>query len=146
MRNTTEKTYTSLSNIDSYEDRFNYLKLDGSVGVDTFGYDRYLNQVFYASKEWKSFRNKIISRDDGCDMGHPEHPIRGMILIHHLNPITKDDVLNRADCLFDPDNVVCVSKETHNAIHYGDDSIIRTNALVERTANDTCPWLKGVSK
>lgn len=134
------KTYSELVSIDSFEERYNYLKLDGIVGQDTFGFDRYLNQIFYRSKEWRDFRRSIIIRDDGCDLAHPDFKIYGkMILIHHLNPITPEDILNRNSCLLDPENVVCTVKNTHDAIHYGSFDLI-PKGPIERRKNDTCPW------
>lgn len=131
--------------LETFEDRFEYLKLGGGVCEDTFGGDRYLNQIFYRSKEWRDFRYKIIVRDNGCDLAHPDRPIPGMILIHHLNPITRDDIINRSPCLFDENNVVCVSKDTHNAIHYGSLQSANNYSFTERSQNDTSPWLKGVT-
>lgn len=133
------KTYSELIAISSFEERFEYLKLKGSVGKDTFGYDRYLNQILYNSPEWKKLRNQIIIRDNGCDLACEGYDIYSHILIHHLNPITVDDVLNRSRKVFDPDNLVCVTHNTHNAIHYGDASLLVTGPIV-RTKNDTCPW------
>ena len=135
------KTYSELIAIPKYEDRFRYLQLQGAVGKDTFGYDRYLNQVLYNSQEWKRFRNEIIVRDNGCDLAFEGYDIHGRILVHHINPITVDDVVNRNPIVFDPENVICVTHNTHNAIHYGDESLLIT-APVERTKHDTCPWKK----
>lgn len=140
----TEKLYSELIKIENFVDRYKYLKIGGAVGAMTFGSDRYLNQIFYNSKEWQDFRHKIIIRDEGCDLAHQEHEITHKILIHHLNPITKEDILNRTSKLFDPENVVCVSLRTHNAIHYGDDSILEVYNLTIRKPNDTIPW-KGVN-
>lgn len=137
----TSKTYSELIAIPTYEDRFKYLQLQGAVGKDTFGYDRYLNQVLYNSQEWKRFRNEIIIRDNGCDLAFEGYDIHGRILVHHINPITVDDVINRNPLVFDPENVICVTHNTHNAIHYGDESLLIT-APIERTRNDTCPWKK----
>ena len=123
-----------------FDDRFRYAKLDGQVGRDTFGFDRYLNQQFYRSKEWKRLRDQIIIRDNGCDLGVPGHEISGKIYIHHLNPLSPEDITKSTEKLFDPDNLVCVSAETHNAIHYGDESILEKNKIVERSPGDTCPW------
>lgn len=123
-----------------FDDRFKYAKLDGQVGMDTFGFDRYLNQQFYRSKEWKRLRDQIIIRDNGCDLGVPGHEISGKIYIHHLNPLSLEDITESTEKLFDPDNLVCVSAETHNAIHYGDESILEKNKIVERSPGDTCPW------
>lgn len=133
------KTYSELIKIPTYEERFQYLQLKGAVGKDTFGYDRYLNQILYNSPEWKRLRNRIIIRDNGCDLGCEGYEIYGRVLIHHLNPITVEDVVSRNPILFDPENLICVSHNTHNAIHYGDESLLIL-APVERTKNDTCPW------
>lgn len=135
------RTYTELITIPTFEERFEYLKLGGEVGVSTFGYDRYLNQIFYRSPEWRNFRPHIIARDLGCDLAFPDMEIREQIItIHHLNPITIEDVLNRSSKLFDPDNVVCVAPMTHKAIHYGDISLLPNRKPIERFPNDTCPW------
>lgn len=133
------KSYSKMLTFPTLEERFRYLQLKGSVGKDTFGYDRYLNQILYHSGEWKSFRNDIIIRDNGCDLACEGHEIHKRILVHHINPITVEDVLNRSPMVFDPENVVCVSHMTHNAIHYGDENLLMT-APVERSQNDTCPW------
>ena len=133
------RTYSELITIPTFEERFEYLQLKGSVGKDTFGYDRYLNQVLYRSPEWKRLRNQIIIRDGGCDLACDGYDIYNKVLIHHLNPITVEDVLARSRKVFDPDNLVCVSHNTHNAIHYGDVDLIVTGPIV-RTKNDTCPW------
>lgn len=134
------RTYSELITFDTFEDRYNYLKLDGIVGQDTFGFDRYLNQMFYRSREWRDFRREIIIRDRGCDLAMPEYQIVGsLILIHHLNPITPEDIVNRNSCLMDPENAVCVKKNTHDAIHYGTFDLI-PKGPIERKANDTCPW------
>lgn len=133
------RTYAELSRLQTFDERFEYLKLSGDVGRDTFGFDRYLNQFFYKSKEWKSVRNQVILRDNGCDLGLVGYDIYGKILIHHMNPITKDDVLNRSDLLLNPNYLICVTHDTHNAIHYGNKETL-TSLPVERCANDTCPW------
>ena len=133
------KTYSELITFPTYEERFRYLQLKGAVGKDTFGYDRYLNQILYNSQEWKRFRDKIIIRDNGCDLACKGYDIHGRILVHHINPIRVDDVVNRNSIVFDPENVVCVTHNTHNAIHYGDESLLVLSP-VERTKNDTCPW------
>lgn len=137
-----KKSYAELSSINSYEDRYNYLKVNSSVGSETFGFDRYLNQKFYRSKEWERVRNEVIVRDNGCDMGLKDYPISGEFLIHHINPITLDDVKNNSDSLLDPNNLVLVSKQTHNAIHFGDDTIVKEKKVTERAPFDTCPWRK----
>ena len=133
------RTYSELITIPTFEERFEYLQLKGSVGKDTFGYDRYLNQVLYRSPEWKRLRNQIIIRDGGCDLACDGYDIYNKVLIHHLNPITVEDVLARSRKVFDPDNLVCVSHNTHNAIHYGDMDLLVTGPII-RTKNDTCPW------
>lgn len=133
------RTYSELITIPTFEERFEYLQLKGSVGKDTFGYDRYLNQVLYRSPEWKRLRNQIIIRDDGCDLACDGYDVYGKVLIHHLNPITIEDVLARSRKVFDPNNLVCVSHNTHNAIHYGDVDLLVTGPII-RTKNDTCPW------
>lgn len=133
------KTYSELITIPTFEERFEYLQLKGSVGKDTFGYDRYLNQVLYRSPEWKRLRNQIIIRDNGCDLACDGYDVYGKVLIHHLNPITVEDVLARSRKVFDTDNLVCVSHNTHNAIHYGDVDLLVTRPII-RTKNDTCPW------
>ena len=138
------RTYSELITIPSIEDRFEYLKCPGMVGEDTFGGYRYLNQSFYTSIEWKQFRNFIIARDNGCDMAYPGEEIHGMIVIHHLNPITPEAIIHADPVIFDPENVVCVSELTHKMIHYGTkEDYLRATQFVERRPNDTCPW-KGV--
>lgn len=134
------KSYSELITIPTFEDRFEYLKLDGTVGKETFGFDRYLNQQFYNSYEYRKFRREIIVRDMGCDLGIEERPINGLIILHHINPINPEDILDRnVRILLDPENSICVSLRTHNAIHYGDSSLLITNPI-ERKPNDTCPW------
>lgn len=133
------KTYTEMMSYSDFKDRFRYLKLSGRVGEDTFGFDRYLNQAFYKSPEWLAVRNRVILRDNGCDLAHPDYEIIGRIYIHHLNPIRKKDVLERSDFLFDLENLVCVSYDTHQAIHYGDEDLLYSDPIIRRP-NDTCPW------
>lgn len=133
------KTYSELITLPTFEERFEYLQLKGIVGQETFGFDRYLNQILYNSKEWKHLRNEIIVRDNGCDLALEGFEIHGRILIHHINPITIDDVIKRREMVFDPENLICVTHNTHNAIHYGDKSLLITGPI-ERRANDTCPW------
>lgn len=133
------KTYSELITLPTFEERFEYLQLKGTVGQETFGFDRYLNQILYNSKEWKHLRNKIIVRDNGCDLALEGFDIHGRILIHHINPITIEDAIKRRETIFDPENLVCVTHNTHNAIHYGDKSLLITEPI-ERRANDTCPW------
>ena len=139
------KRYSELILLPTLEERFNYLKIqDGIIGDATFGGYRYLNQGFYTSHEWKVFRNYIITRDCGCDMAFPGREIYGKILIHHINPITKEDLLEARDCLMDPENVVCVSNQTHNLIHYGGKDTAMFEEYKPRTPDDTCLWKKGV--
>ena len=135
------RTYSELITIPTFTERFEYLKLSGSVGIETFGFDRYLNQTLYRSLEWKRFRNEIIVRDMGCDLACDGYEIHGRILIHHIDPLTVDDVIRRHPKIFDPENVVCVTHNTHNAIHYGDAELLITEPI-ERTQHDTCPWRK----
>lgn len=137
----TTKSYSHLLTLPTFEERFRYLKLDGDIGKETFGFDRYLNQVFYSTLEWKNFRRDMIVRDMGCDLGIPDREIQGIIILHHINPISMADIRQRnLDILLNPENVICVSHKTHNAIHYGDESILTPSSLVERKPNDTCPW------
>ena len=133
------RTYTELCKIKTFDERFKYLQLNGSVGVDTFGFDRYLNQSFYRSREWKKIRDAIILRDNGCDLGIEGLDIRGPIFVHHINPITKKDIYQRSEKLLDLNNLICCSFKTHNAIHYGDASLL-IDEPVSRAPNDTCPW------
>ena len=135
------RTYSELITIPTFEERFEYLKLNGSVGLETFGHDRYLNQILYNSPEWRRFRPEIIVRDNGCDLACEGYEIFGKILIHHINPITAKDILNRNPKVFDPENVVTTVHNTHNAIHYGDKNLLITEPI-ERSRNDTCPWRK----
>lgn len=133
------RTYSELILLPSFKERFRYLKLDGVVGKETFGYERWLNQELYHSAEWKRFRDQILIRDNGCDLGVEGFEIRGAAIIHHLNPISFDDILHRNPCVFDPENAVCAQLRTHNAIHYGDERLLIITPT-ERTPNDTCPW------
>lgn len=133
------RTYSELITIPTFEERFRYLRLKGSVGVDTFGFDRYLNQKFYRSIEWRRVRDEVIVRDGGCDLGIEDRLIYGRILIHHLNPITEKDILHMTDALLNPEFLICVSHITHNAIHYGDENLLMKGPVI-RTPNDTCPW------
>lgn len=134
------RTYKDLSTLKTFEQRFNYLKLLGAVGAETFGFDRYINQILYHSKRWRMTRNEIIVRDNGCDLGHPDYPIYGLIIIHHMNPITISDVENDIDELYDPRFLISSAYLTHRAVHYGDEKFIQNLQLVERRPNDTCPW------
>ena len=139
MNTTLIRPYSQLKRLQTFEERYDYLKLGGVVGEDTFGFDRYLNQNFYRSREWKRVRDEVIMRDNGCDLGVDGHEIRGKILIHHMNPIISEDIHRVSDYLLNPEYLICVTHRTHNAIHYGDESLIVT-APIERTQNDTCPW------
>lgn len=140
MAMTNIKTYSELVTFSTFEERFKYLQLsDGRVGDDTFGYDRYLNQQFYKTREWRNLRDSLIVRDNGCDLGVDGYEIYGRIIIHHLNPISKNDILYRTDFLTNPEYLICTTHNTHNAIHYGDENLL-AKGPVERTANDTCPW------
>ena len=139
MMNCMNKTYLELSLLTTFEERFEYLQLKGRVGESTFGSKRHLNQVLYRSKEWIKLRDKIILRDNGCDLGIAGREIIGKVLIHHINPITIEDVINRNSKVFDMNNLITVSHMTHEAIHYGDESLLIKDPIV-RTKNDTCPW------
>ena len=136
------RTYSELSELDTFKKRYEYLKLDGIVAHSTFGGKRYLNQAIYRSDEWRRVRNEVLIRDDGCDLGLPDYPIIGKVLIHHINPLTEDDIVNMRHAVFDPENLITVSFMTHNAIHYGDYSLVNKD-IVERRPFDTAPWLGG---
>lgn len=133
------KRYSELILLPTFEERFEYLRFRGTVGDETFGGHRYLNQKLYLSPEWKAFRRRVVLRDNGCDLGCTDVPIGGPIYIHHLNPITQEDILERRECLFDMENVISVSFETHNAIHYGVEKA-KTIEPIIRTKGDTCLW------
>ena len=133
------RTYSELITIPTFKERFEYLQLDGKVGEETFGFDRYLNQSFYKSPEWRSVRDFVIIRDCGCDLAIEGHEIFGKILVHHMNPIRIEDIVNRSEYLLDPEYLICTIKNTHDAIHYGDSNLLITEPI-ERTKNDTCPW------
>ncbi|MFI3115549.1 MAG: hypothetical protein R3Y12_05365 [Clostridia bacterium] len=133
------RTYANLKKIKTFNERFEYLKLDGIVGVETFGFDRYLNQKFYKSSIWRKIRDEVITRDNGCDLGLEGYEMNSNIIIHHLNPINQHDVKNLSEFLINPEYLICTSMHTHNSIHYGNDkSIPMTNVV--RSKNDTCPW------
>lgn len=132
------KTYSELRKLGTFEDRFDYLRLRGNVGASTFGYDRYLNQAMYRSGEWRRIRDQIIVRDEGCDLGIGD-PIVEKIIIHHINPITIEDIENASDSVFDPENLICTAPRTHLAIHYGDESLLPKAPIVRRPG-DTIPW------
>ena len=133
------RTYSELIMLPTFKERYEYLKLGGKVGEETFGFDRYLNQKFYKSKEWRDIRDYVIMRDNACDLGIEDREIHSRIIIHHMNPITKYDIVNQTEFLTNPDYMICTLKRTHDAIHYGDDSILFSD-IVTRTKNDTCPW------
>lgn len=133
------RTYLELSQLPTFEKRYEYLKLGGIVGEETFGFDRYINQIFYKSKEWKDIRDCVIVRDNGCDLGMEGYEIYGKIFIHHMNPLSKKDLEARTRFLLDPEYLICTSLQTHNAIHYGDESLLMQTPT-ERSRNDTCPW------
>lgn len=135
-----KKSYNELITIPTFEERFRYLKVYGVIGNQTFGYDRYLNQKLYnTSREWKRIRDKVILRDNGCDLGCEGFEIYGKIIIHHINPITVEDIVSRNPCVFDLNNLISTSHNTHNAIHYGDEKLLIV-APIERKQYDTCPW------
>ena len=133
------RTYSEIITLKTYEERFDYLKIGGQVGRETFGYDRYLNQILYNTKQWKKFRREIIIRDNACDLACEGYEINYRILVHHINPITVEDIINRNPMIFDPENAITTTHRTHNAIHYGDKNLLMSQP-VERTPNDTCPW------
>lgn len=133
------RTYSELMRFSSFEDRYQYLRLNGSIGEITFGFDRYVNQKFYRSAEWKQIRNHVILRDNGCDLGVEGYEIHEKILIHHMNPIALSDIQNASDYLLNPNYLISVTLATHNAIHYGDETLL-IRAPTERRPNDTCPW------
>lgn len=133
------RTYSELITLPTFKERFEYLKLGGKVGEETFGFDRYLNQIFYKSPEWLRVRDIVIVRDNGCDLGIPGREIYGRILVHHMNPIRLEDIAKRSDYLLNPEYLISTIKLTHDAIHYGDDSLLITGPI-ERKQNDTCPW------
>ena len=133
------RTYSELIKLKTFKDRFEYLKLDGIVGEETFGFDRYMNQIFYKSRQWTSDRRAVIIRDNGCDLGVEGYEIHGKILIHHMNPINLSDIVHKTDELLNPDYLITTVLSTHNAIHYGDASLLPA-LPIERRANDTCPW------
>lgn len=132
-------TYSELCQLGTFEERYRYLRLNGSVGNTTFGFDRWLNQRFYKDPEWIALRRDIIIRDLGCDLGISDRDICGPIMVHHMNPITKEDIIYRSEFLLNPEYLICCSDNTHKAIHYGDESLLVLAPIV-RSRNDTCPW------
>lgn len=135
------KTYSELIKLRTFEERYEYLKIGGKVGEETFGFDRYVNQLLYKKPEWIATRNKVIVRDMGCDLGVEGYDIVGKVLVHHMNPITVEDIIYRLDYVLDPEYLICTSLMTHNAIHYGSYELL-PKAPVERSKNDMCPWKK----
>ena len=134
------RTYSELVTLLTFEERFEYLKLDGQVGEDTFGFDRYLNQRFYRSEEWKQVRREVIVRDNGCDLAIPDREIFGRIIVHHMNPISVSDIDGNEKYILDPEFLITTFKLTHDAIHFGDESLLIATEPVVRTRDDTCPW------
>lgn len=135
------KTYNEMILYPTFEDRFKYLKMGNRVGDETFGFDRIFNQMFYKSSEWRAARRRVIIRDNGCDLAIPDRVIFDKVIVHHINPLTLEQIEEGGPELFDPRYLVCVSHNTHNAIHYGDESLLVKTNFVERKPNDTCPWL-----
>lgn len=135
------KCYSGLVLLPTFQDRYRYLRLNGLVGKETFGFDRYMNQFFYRSPEWRRVRDMVITRDEGCDLGIPGRDIFGKIIIHHMNPIRPEDIRNRSELILDPEYLIATTHDTHLAIHYGDEHLLLQEP-VERRPNDTCPWKK----
>ena len=133
------RTFSELQKIKKFEDRYLYLRLGGNVGKDTFGFDRYLNQTLYTSTRWIKTRDIVILRDNGCDLGVKEYPIGGRIIVHHMNPVSIEDIYQERDVVFDPEYLICVTPNTHRAIHYGNENLLMKDPI-ERRPNDTCPW------
>ena len=136
----TRLSYDELKRLNTFEERFKYLEIGGHIGIESFGFDRYLNQNFYHSQEWLSVRDKIILRDNGMDLGVDGYPVNGRIVIHHINPITIEDVLDRNPDIFNPNYLISCSHATHNALHYGNEEYLNSFRVVERRPNDTTPW------
>lgn len=135
----TIRTYSELIALPTFEERYDYLRLGGKVGEETFGFDRWINQKFYKDPEWLAVRDQVIIRDEGCDLGIPGREISGRILVHHMNPITMDDIVRRTEFLLNPEYLICTIKSTHDAIHYGDETLLTTGPA-QRSRYDTCPW------
>ena len=133
------RTYSELMKLKTFKERFEYLQLNGVVGEETFGFDRYLNQKFYQSKEWLDIKRQVLIRDEGRDLGIEGREVLGRVIVHHMNPIRKEDIIKRSAILLDPEYLICTCKRTHDAIHYGDDKILKPDFVI-RTPNDTCPW------
>lgn len=139
MKTMNIRTYSELSKLTTFEERYRYLCLGGRVGEETFGFDRWINQMFYKDPEWLKIRDEVIIRDNGCDLGIEGREIYSRIIVHHMNPITKADILDRSEFLLNPEYLICTVKNTHDAIHYGDENLLITLPM-ERNVNDTCPW------
>lgn len=139
MKTMNIKTYSELSKLTTFEERYRYLRLGSRVGEETFGFDRWINQMFYKDPEWLKIRDEVIIRDNGCDLGIEGREIYSRIIVHHMNPITKADILDRSEFLLNPEYLICTVKNTHDAIHYGDENLLITLPM-ERNVNDTCPW------
>ena len=139
MKTMNIKTYSELSKLTTFEERYRYLRLGGRVGEETFGFDRWINQMFYKDPGWLKIRDEVIIRDNGCDLGIEGREIYSRIIVHHMNPITKADILDRSEFLLNPEYLICTVKNTHDAIHYGDENLLITLPM-ERNVNDTCPW------
>lgn len=139
MKTMNIRTYSELSKLTTFEERYRYLRLEGRVGEETFGFDRWINQMFYKDPEWLKIRDEVIIRDNGCDLGIEGREIYSRIIVHHMNPITKADILDRSEFLLNPEYLICTVKNTHDAIHYGDENLLITLPM-ERSVNDTCPW------
>ena len=133
------RSYKELSRLKTFDERFEYLKIGGVVGESTFGFERFMNQMLYNSSKWKRIRNQVIIRDNGCDLGLDGYDIQDKIIVHHMNPMTVDDLKEFSEDVFDPEYLICVSPMTHNAIHYGDRNLL-PKPFVERRPGDTCPW------
>lgn len=135
-----DRSYSELITFDTFEERYRYCRLDGIVGEETFGFDRFINQYLYQrSLRWREVRRRVIMRDNGCDLGVEGYDIRGKIIVHHMNVLTMDDILEERDWVFNPEYLISVSHNTHNAIHYGNEDLL-VKAPIVRQANDTCPW------
>lgn len=133
------RCYKELCRLKTFEDRYEYLRLACLIGDETFGFERYMNQMLYTSSKWRETRNRVIIRDNGCDLGVADRPIIGKIIVHHINPMTVEDVKTVSDDIFNPEYLICVSQTTHNAIHYGDASLLAQEPI-ERKPGDTCLW------
>lgn len=139
----TLRCYSDILKIDSFEKRYEYLRIPALVGDSTFGSHRWLNQDFYRSKYWKQIRSKVILRDEGCDLGIIDRPILDRVIVHHMNPVTEQDIIDMSEVVYDPEYLICVSNTTHQAIHYGDSSLLTPSKHIERKPFDTVPWKKG---